>query len=242
MKSFGTYISKHLASFAAFLLILVIVNVVLYGVTFYHTVSEDYGEASPRAMLELTSTADTTEGLPDYAEQKLRQYNIWAMYLTSTGECFWRLDVPQEVPQHYSIQEVALFSKGYLEDYPVFVWSTEDGLLVLGYPKNSYMKLTSNYYSMETMATRFSDVMWLIEQIMWKSLDKRVASFLLEETSIEGTNELKITHETIANHLGSHREVITRMLRYFQGEGLVRLSRGKIAILDSKRLETLQRS
>ena len=61
MKSFGTYISKHLASFAAFLLILVIVNVVLYGVTFYHTVSEDYGEASPRAMLELTSTAATTE-------------------------------------------------------------------------------------------------------------------------------------------------------------------------------------
>ena len=97
-------------------------------------------------------------------------------------------------------------------------------------------------YTNELMASRFSDVMWLIEQIMWKSLDKRVASFLLEETSIEGTNELKITHETIANHLGSHREVITRMLRYFQGEGLVRLSRGKITILDSKRLETLQRS
>lgn len=46
-------------------------------------------------------------------------------------------------------------------------------------------------YTNELMATRFSDVMWLIEQIMWKSLDKRVASFLLEETSIEGTNELK---------------------------------------------------
>ena len=53
---------------------------------------------------------------------------------------------------------------------------------------------------------------------------------------------MKITHETIANHLGSHREVITRMLRYFQGDGLVKLSRGKITILDSKRLETLQRS
>ena len=56
-------------------------------------------------------------------------------------------------------------------------------------------------YTNELIATRFSDVMWLIEQIMWKSLDKRVASFLLEETSIEGTNELKITHETIANHI-----------------------------------------
>ena len=72
------------------------------------------------------------------------------------------------------------------------------------------------------------------------SLDKRVASFLLEETSIEGTNELKITHETIANHLGSHREVITRMLRYFQEEGLVKLSRSKVTILDIKRLEVLQ--
>ena len=94
-------------------------------------------------------------------------------------------------------------------------------------------------YTNELMATRFSDVMWLIEQIMWKSLDKRVASFLLEETSIEGTNELNITHEIIANHLGSHREVITRMLRYFQEEGLVKLSRGKVTIIDEKRLKSL---
>ena len=97
-------------------------------------------------------------------------------------------------------------------------------------------------YTNELMASRFSDVMWLIEQIMWKSLDKRVALFLFEEASIEGSNELEITHETIANHLGSHREVITRMLRYFQDEGLVRLSRGKITILDMKRLEALQKS
>ena len=61
-----------------------------------------------------------------------------------------------------------------------------------------------------------------------------------EEAAIEGTNTLKITHETIANHLGSHREVITRMLRYFQSEGLVRLSRGTVEILDADQLEQLQ--
>lgn len=94
-------------------------------------------------------------------------------------------------------------------------------------------------YTNELMATRFSDVMWLIEQILWKSLDKRVAAFLLEEASIEGTNELKITHETIANHLGSHREVITRMLRYFQGEEMVRLSRGIVTILDEEKIKQL---
>lgn len=96
-------------------------------------------------------------------------------------------------------------------------------------------------YINELMASRFSEVMWLIEQIMWKSLDKRVAAFLLEEASIEGAAALHITHETIANHLGTHREVITRMLRYFQNEGLVKLARGVVEILDEAGLERLQR-
>jgi len=95
-------------------------------------------------------------------------------------------------------------------------------------------------YTNELMATHFSDVMWLMEQIMWKSMDKRVAAFLLEECAIEGTNKLKITHEVIANHLGTHREVVTRMLRYFQSEGMVTLSRGTVEITDSKKLEALQ--
>ena len=91
-------------------------------------------------------------------------------------------------------------------------------------------------YTNELMASRFSDVMWLIEEIMWKSLDKRIADFLLEEAAIEGSNHLQITHETIANHVGTRREVVTRMLRYFQEEGLVKLSRGVVELTDEKKL------
>lgn len=94
-------------------------------------------------------------------------------------------------------------------------------------------------YTTELMAARLSDAMWLIEQIMWKSLDKRVAAFLLEESVIEDTEELKITHEAIANHLGSHREVITRMLKYFQNEGMVSISRGSVKITDRAKLAAL---
>jgi len=111
-------------------------------------------------------------------------------------------------------------------------------------PPDIYQKIMEesaplSNYTNELMATRFSDVMWLIEQIMWKSLDKRVATFLLEESAIEETGTLKITHESIANHLGSHREVITRMLRYFQNEGMVKLSRGTIDLTDTGKLEQL---
>ena len=81
--------------------------------------------------------------------------------------------------------------------------------------------------------------MWLMEQIMWKSFDKRLAAFLLEETAIEGSAELKITHEKIAGHMGTAREVVTRMLRYFQSEGMVHLTRGTIEIADRKKLEKL---
>jgi len=74
---------------------------------------------------------------------------------------------------------------------------------------------------------------------MWKSFDKRLAAFLLEESTLDDTDTLNITHERIASHLGTAREVVTRMLRYFQSEGLVSLSRGAIKLTDQARLELL---
>lgn len=94
-------------------------------------------------------------------------------------------------------------------------------------------------YTNEVMATRFTDVMWLVSQIMWSSFDKRLAHFLLEESGLERTETLKITHEKIAAHLGTAREVATRMLKYFQTEGMVRLTRGAIELLDRTALEDL---
>ena len=114
-------------------------------------------------------------------------------------------------------------------------------------PPSVYQKLMNeslpvSKYTNDLMASRFSEVMWLMEQIMWKSFDKRLAAFLLEECSIEGTKLLKVTHEKIANHMGTAREVVTRMLRYFQTEGMVKLTRGTVELLDPKGLEKLSNS
>ena len=99
--------------------------------------------------------------------------------------------------------------------------------------------LAVSNYSRNLLSGNFSELMWLMEQIMWKSFDKRLAAFLLEESRLEETTQLKITHERIANHMGTAREVVTRMLRYFQNEGMVQLTRGTIEITDEKRLESL---
>ena len=97
-------------------------------------------------------------------------------------------------------------------------------------------------YANDLISNHFSELMWLVEQIMWKSFDKRLAKFLLEESVLEETTSLKITHEKIANHMGTAREVVTRMLRYFQSEGMVNLTRGAVEIVDEKRLRKLQES
>ena len=94
-------------------------------------------------------------------------------------------------------------------------------------------------YAHDLITNHFSELMWLMEQIMWRSFDKRLAKFLLEESALEESDSLKITHEKIANHMGTAREVVTRMLRYFQGEDMVRLTRGTVDIRDRKRLEKL---
>ena len=98
----------------------------------------------------------------------------------------------------------------------------------------------SNFVN-QIIAGRFSEVMWLIEQILWKSFDKRLAAFLLEENELENVDSdaIRITHERIANHLGTAREVVTRMLKYFQSEGLVTLRRGSIELLDKERLSEI---
>ena len=100
--------------------------------------------------------------------------------------------------------------------------------------------LAVSSFANSLISGNFSELMWLMEQIMWKSFDKRLASFLLEEAAIEESNSLKITHEKIANHMGTAREVVTRMLRYFQSEEMVKLTRGTIEIVDADKLEKLQ--
>lgn len=88
----------------------------------------------------------------------------------------------------------------------------------------------------EMISMRFSEAMWVMEQILFMKMDKRLAMFLLEEANLESGDTITLTHEQIAGHMGSAREVISRMLKYFSNEGILGVSRKGIKILDRKRL------
>jgi CRP/FNR family transcriptional regulator len=94
-------------------------------------------------------------------------------------------------------------------------------------------------FALRTAADRFSDVMWAMEQILFMSFDRRLAVFLLNEAAATGSDAISLTHEQIAKYMGSAREVVSRMLKYFQKESIVALSRGGVRILDKERLRKL---
>lgn len=94
-------------------------------------------------------------------------------------------------------------------------------------------------YTNELMATRFSEVMWLVDQVLFHSQDSRLAGFLLEESNIEQSDTLELTQEKIAGHLGTAREVVTRLLKYLQSEGLVQVFRGGVRLLNRKGLQQI---
>ena len=142
--------------------------------------------------------------------------------------------------------DICLFSASCIMNnlqFDVYIEAMEDtAIWVIKadiYKRLMKSSLTIANYTNELMASRFSEVMWLFEQIMFQSFDKRLANFLQSEISMSGNTQLTVTHEEIANHLGSAREVVTRMLKHFQNEHIVKLSRGSIEIIDTKKLNDL---
>lgn len=103
----------------------------------------------------------------------------------------------------------------------------------------SHNNILVKEYLLEHMASRFSSAMWVMEQFAFGSLSKRVASFILEQTLLDGSQTLCITHEGIAKNIGSAREVVSRMLKDFEKDKIISMSRGKIRIRDLEKLKVL---
>lgn len=94
-------------------------------------------------------------------------------------------------------------------------------------------------FALETAVSRFSDVMWVMQQILFMSMDRRLAIFLSDEIARTGSDTIPLTHEQIAKYMGSAREGVSRMLKYFATEGIVEVSRKGVKVLDRKKLREL---
>lgn len=127
--------------------------------------------------------------------------------------------------------------------FEVFIAAETDVHLILidtkVYDKLKEKNIEIEKFTSGILNQRFSDTIWAIEKILFLSFDKRLALFLLEQSELENSNELNITHMQIANNIASAREVVTRMLNYFEQENIVKLYKGKVEIVNAKKLRDI---
>ncbi len=105
--------------------------------------------------------------------------------------------------------------------------------------KVSDMNPYLNIFCQDMALEGFSDIMWTLQQVLFFSVDRRLANYLLNESKNQNSDTVKATHENIATSIGSAREVVTRMLKRFADDGYIKLSRGSIEILDKDSLEDI---
>ena len=103
----------------------------------------------------------------------------------------------------------------------------------------SHRYLEVENYALSVAVNRFSDVMWIMQQIVFMSMDKRLAILLLDEIQVNGTDTVSMTHEMMARHLGTAREVVTRMLKHMASDGIVEVGRKGVTVLDKNKLRSI---
>jgi CRP/FNR family transcriptional regulator len=147
------------------------------------------------------------------------------------------------LPQDVCIMTAACMLKNV--NFDIFL-EAEKACALIVIPTNIYEALDAanpyvKSFSLDMVSSRFSDVMWVVEQLVFSSFGKRLAALLLEQSVLAASDTITLTHESIARDLGSAREVVTRGLSQFQLEGMVKLSRGKIKIIDEEKLRQFSR-
>ncbi|MFA9463706.1 MAG: Crp/Fnr family transcriptional regulator [Velocimicrobium sp.] len=190
-----------------------------------------------KSLLKTFQTGETM-----HAEHK----NCSGLFLIKTGQvrAFIVSETGKEITLYRLLEgDLCIFSASCMLkniNFDVFVEAEKETSSYL-IPTKEFEKISKECmpvleYTNELLASRFSDVMWIMDQVVFQSFDKRLANFILDQASMEGTETFSITQEKIARHLGSAREVVSRMMKYFVEEGMISLTRGKITIVNYDKL------
>ena len=109
---------------------------------------------------------------------------------------------------------------------------------------NKFAELSEQYqevkiFALELAVERFSNVMWVMQQILFMSMDRRLAIFLCDEAAQTGSDTIRLTNEQIARYIGSAREVVSRVLKYFAADGIAERTKEGVKIIDKQKLRRL---
>lgn len=146
MQGVMTMLRRFIGATMLLSLLLMAFNLVLLSTIVFSENKQRNPESVVKEVAEQLEVHPDRYRLAAPAAKLLDEHEAWAMLLDSKGEVVWEYRLPKQLPRTYSIVDVAKFSRHYLLDYPVFVWEKGAGLLVVGYPQNTYAKYQVSYF------------------------------------------------------------------------------------------------
>ncbi|MBC5742870.1 HAMP domain-containing histidine kinase [Lachnospiraceae bacterium MD308] len=144
MKSIPKLIRRFVGILTLSIILFVILNVAFFAIVFVRNTSTfspwDMAD-NAAAALQLT---DDGYSISDDVMVELKEQNAWAILINNdTRQVVWQTDnLPNNVPMQYTLSDIAELTRGYVDGYPTFTGKAENGLLVLGYPKDRFWKHT----------------------------------------------------------------------------------------------------
>lgn len=145
MKHFSKILSRYLLSALFILAFTLFFNIFLYVIIEYRVIqSTNHAVSYIRSVAEELDQTDGQIVLSEDGYHHMQEYFVWAMVLSDTGEIIWDWNLPDSLRRPYTSRDIAVFSKWYLEDYPVTERITEYGLLVAAQEKGSIWKMNIN--------------------------------------------------------------------------------------------------
>lgn len=91
-------------------------------------------------------------------------------------------------------------------------------------------------YVFGLVAHRMADIISLVEEVVFRRMDQRIADYLVQHSS-DDKQRIEITHQLMASDLGTSREVVSRILKDFESRGLIRVARGSVEIMEGEQLQ-----
>ena len=135
---FRRYILSAIGILMLFLAVNILLILAIFSVLFFNGGLD--GSFPVDELSEHISNRDGLLSSDTVAQKLISEGNVWAMILDNNGCVIWDENMPDDLPRQYSLQDVASFSRWYLDDYPVSIWERDDGLLVVGYEAGSLWK------------------------------------------------------------------------------------------------------
>jgi signal transduction histidine kinase len=202
------FILRYIATIVLVVSIVIALN---YGSIIYFTRYSSYIKEPTKLVEDIAKElSENKNELSDKTSEIIKNNDIWVQLISPSGEVIYSNNKPKDIGNYYSIKDIAVLSKSYLNDYPVFLWESDKNLVILGYPKNSIEKynffIPSNFK--DSKLTSFLYIILLnigvtviLSIVLVKVLNKPLTKLIKAVFSLKEEKEVSLNEKGIYKDL-----------------------------------------